>query len=254
MGRKRAMSSKVASQKKLSGHAAEHTFAQLIGGQVNKGSPQDKKDVIDAQHRAHSVKQGQYWQIFLYRRSRLETNTILRGIGGIADALIACLDAFPEARKDYLADKIKCKLALQEPMRNLCHIMQDAETLRAFYDKALFNGGEVNYLSVLQDDVWHIFPALFVVTYLANLEIANSRAITATQFSDQKVLIKDGTNLGEIEVRNDSDTHYREAKFRIDGHRLIPGLIKAAGELAEARFAKEVMVYEKAIRTFKVGK
>ena len=48
------------------------------------------------------------------------------------------------------------------------------------------------------------------------LSIDNSRARKAGQYSDQKVLLKYknkrgiSINLGKIELRNDSDTYYRE--------------------------------------------
>ena len=86
--RRRAMTSEQASLKKISGHVNEYDFAELIGGEVNLGAPTDKKDVIDRQHRSHSVKGGTWWQIFLYARSRLLHNTIFRGIGNLADFMI----------------------------------------------------------------------------------------------------------------------------------------------------------------------
>jgi len=54
-----------ASEVKVAGHRNERGFASLIGGQVNLGARADKKDVIDGQHRSHSVKAGTWWQIFL---------------------------------------------------------------------------------------------------------------------------------------------------------------------------------------------
>lgn len=228
MGKKRAMSSEVASRKKLQGHERERTFANLINGQVNKGRQTSKMDVVDLHHRRHSVKSGKFWQIFLYRRERLKTNSVFRGLK-LSILLVDCLDAFPENRKEYLADKHKSKIALQEPMRKLCGVLQDRDVLESFFDRALFNSGEVNYLSILHSDgTWHIFPKKLVLDFLLSCDIVNSKARNSNEYSDQKVLVKiDGRNLGEIELRNDSDIHYREVKFRINGGGfLLPTLIE----------------------------
>lgn len=250
--KKRAMSSEVASEKKIFGHRRESAFAALIGGEVNRGGQQDKKDVIDRQHRPHSVKSGDYWQIFLYRRSRLTSNTILQGIGDLAPLMAACLDAFPKDRETYVADKAKYKTALQGPMRGLLAEIKKDSIRRAFYQKALFNGEEVNYLSAYDGSVWHVFQAAEVVDYISGLEVANSVATSrAGSFAEQKVLIKaDGINMGEIEVRNDSKQHYREMKLRIIGVKFLPRLIKAYEPAKE--FKEGLLVYGQAQKTFKI--
>lgn len=251
MGKKRAMTSEAASLVKIGGHIAESDFATLIGGDVNKGNQQDKKDVIDKQHRTHSVKTGRYWQIFLYRQSRLETNTILKGIGNIASKMVACIDVFPESRDDYRRDRDIYKTRLQEPMKALCAELQNENHRRAFYDKAMFNGGEVNYLSAYSDSQWHIFPSKFVVDVLTSLEITTSKKIREGQYDAQKVLIKGKTNVGEIEIRTDSNQHYKEIKFRIDGHnKLLPLLIEKAGDDVSGQ--KEIRIYGTARKTFKL--
>ena len=49
-----------ASEVKTAGHRNEYDFAALIGGEVNLGSHIDKKDVIDGQHRSHSVRPARF--------------------------------------------------------------------------------------------------------------------------------------------------------------------------------------------------
>jgi len=225
--RRRAMTSEQASLKKISGHINEYDFAELISGEVNLGSPTDKKDVIDLQHRSHSVKGGTWWQIFLYARSRLLTNTIFRGLGNIADLMIQCIDAFPEDRNDYLADKQSAKIRLQEPMRLLKQEIEKPNIFPALLEKSLFNGGEVNYLSILPHTLpntlsiaekhFHVFSQRDVVDLLStHLEIQNSRARNRHQMDAQKVIFRfNNRNLGEIEIRTDSPTHYREIKWRV---------------------------------------
>ena len=249
---RRAMTSERASLKKIGGHLREHEFAALISGEVSADSGQEKKDVIDQQHKWHSVKGGTYWQIFLYRRSRLVSNTILQAIGGVSEALIACIDALPDDRAEYKRNPLPYKLAIQAPMLRLAETLNDDRVRAAFYEKALFNGGEVQYLSVIDfDEIWHVFPSRFVVNYLSNLVISNSKAFCAGQFDAQKVLIKDGVNIGEIELRTDSDQHYREAKFRINGKKLLASLVASANEHTKLDIGKGIMLYDRARRTFK---
>jgi len=220
MAKKRAMTTGQASRVKLAGHARERHFAELIGGEVNKGTQTDKKDVIDQQHRFHSVKGGTWWQIFLYGRARFESNTIFQNIGSIADLMIACIDAFPPGRSSYVGNKGKYKSALQGPMGRLAQEFGDVRVKKAFFMKSLFNGGEVNYLTVQPKDSneFFVFTNNDVVDCLSGfMEVGNSRARRAGEYDNQKVLFRiEGRNAGEIEIRTDSDTHYRQAKCRLN--------------------------------------
>jgi len=46
------------------------------------------------------------------------------------------------------------------------------------------------------------------------ISVENSKARQKGQIDDQKVVFKvDKRTIGEIEMRNDSDVHYREVKF-----------------------------------------
>ena len=42
-------------------------------------------------------------------------------------------------------------------MVQLAEKLKDKTRLRAFLNKSLFNGGEVNYLTVKQDGLFHVF-------------------------------------------------------------------------------------------------
>ena len=84
-------------------------------------------------------------------------------------------------------------------------------------NKSLFNGGEVNYLTVKHEESFHVFLNQDVIQVFGdNLEVCNSRAITRNQTPEQKVLFRyKGLNLGELEMRNDSEVHYREVRFNM---------------------------------------
>lgn len=228
---KRAMTSGKASQVKTRGHAKEREFAALIGGSVNKGNHHDKRDVIDQKHGTHSVKSGQWWQIFLYGRERIATNTIFGGLGNTAGILLDCIDAFPEDRDDFHGvNKDNAKQALRPHMTRLLSELQKPHMGPAFFDKALFDGGNAGYLSVYPGPAadpfgqkkFHIFHKDDVIQALMkDVSFANSRAIKAGDVPEQKVVLKSsiagraGRQIGEIEMRNDSKVHYREVKFRL---------------------------------------
>ena len=262
MAKRRAMSSAHASEVKTAGHRNEVDFATLIGGEVQQGSHTDKKDVIDRQHRSHSVKAGTWWQIFLYGRQRLRTDAIFQGLGRVADIMIDCLDAFPPNRANYLADKVSAKQKLQLEMRKLLAELQDPRIFRAFLDKALFDGGNAQYLSIFPGPAktqadskhFHIFHKDDVVDALAaDVTLQNSKARRAGQMDAQKVTFRSALlqrDIGEIEVRTDSDTHYREMKFRLNSELVIQILTKLISESSELN--PQLTTHGRALRSFKL--
>ncbi|OQX98141.1 MAG: hypothetical protein B6I24_06325 [Bacteroidetes bacterium 4572_128] len=65
--------------------------------------------------------------------------------------------------------------------------------LRTFLNKAMFNGGEVDYLTVKHNNLFHIFYCKDVINVFGdNLEICNSKARKGrtNETSEQKVLFK----------------------------------------------------------------
>lgn len=263
MPKKRAMSSEQASQVKRAGHQNENDFAALIGGRIHLGSHTDKKDVIDAQDRSHSVKAGTWWQVFLYSRGKLQANTMFQGLK-LADIMLACLDCYPENREDYLADKIAAKRKLQEHMRNLLDELSKPRTFPAFLEKALFGGGNAEYLSIFpgparknkKEKTFHIFQKDDVVRALSShITLRNSKARNATQMDDQKVIFWSRLhckNMGEIEDRRDSPQHYREMKCRFKGEIVFEILSRTIG--AASHKSEQVIAYGKAARTFSIRK
>lgn len=251
----RAMSTKAARRVKLAGHQAEREFAVLIGGQIYPGSR--KKDVIDAQGNIHSVKSGhKKWQIFLYRKKRFEESVGFLG----ARLFVDCIDSFPEIRKDYLSDKTKYKLKLQRKMRSLKNFLASANPIflhsnkLIFLQEAVFHSGEVDYLAIKEGDLFHIFDAGEVIkTINASTVVANSKAVQKDQMDDQKVIFRffdRDITIGEIEMRNDSEVHYREVKFWMDREKtlnLLKDKIKSAKKKTE-----RIITYGKATNRFKL--
>jgi len=248
----RASSSEDARAYRQRGHDDALDFALSIGLDSDYNNDlQAKKDVIDLSGDAHSVKSGKKkWQVFLYGVNRFRNDAAFGAMNGIGDLLIECIESFPETFRVYQSNKMVFKQKLRVPMRKLAERLQDKRRLKAFINKALFNGGEVNYLTIKHEEVFHVFLNKDVIRVFAeNLEVSNSRAITISQVPEQKVLFRyEGLNLGELEMRNDSETHYREIRFNMlkpKVLRLLFGKIELTKKLS-----KKVFVYGDAKNKF----
>lgn len=259
---KRAMTSSQAREVKVQGHVNERQFAALIGGHVNKGSHTDKKDVLDQNDGTHSVKAGEWWQIFLYGRDRIATNTMFQALGDTGEILLECIDSFPENYDDYLANKDAAKQAVRPHMKNLLAELQKPKIGRAFFEKALFDGGNADYLSVypypgrardlLEKKSFHIFHKDDVVQALmGDISFANSQARRKGQVSEQKVVLKSsllGRQIGEIEIRTDRKDHYRRVKFRLNSEAMTQILKDSLPPAAKP--SGKIYTYGKAVQPF----
>ena len=252
MRRRRALSSEDARRIRQRGHDDAKQFAQSIGLSSDyQNDIRAKKDVIDPSGDAHSVKSGEKkWQIFLYGLGRFWADDTFGAMNGIGDALAACINAFPSDFRAYQRNKAAAKERLRRPMRKLAELLQDKRILRAFLNKSLFNAGEVNYLSVKHEGVFHVFLNQDVIQVFSdNLEVCNSRARTAGQTPEQKVLFRyNGLNLGELEMRNDSEVHYRQVRFNMIKPKAMELLFSQIPMTNE--FNDQVSVYGNASKSF----
>ena len=250
MGKKRAMSSAQASYVKRKGHADAREFAELLGlGKEYNYDLTAKKDVIDSEGHSYSVKSGQKkWQIFLYGRHRFQEDYTFRGMNGLGDLFLKCIDSFPEKREEYLKNKSLYKNLLKENMRELCRKLREKRVLAAFIDKSMFNSGEVDFLVIKYQDKFHIFSGKEVVKVLSeNFEVENSKARAKNQMDDQKVVFKlQGKTCGEIEMRNDSERHYRQIKFWL-GKNMTFDLLKTKIRQFE-KYNEKIIIYGEAIK------
>ena len=199
------------------GHDAAERFAECLGIDTYQRDQHAKKDVVDPAGDTHSVKSGQIkWQIFLYRRSRFESDYGFQALNGIGVLLMQCIDAFPLARADYEQDKLTAKERLRIPMMEIKNRLQNKNLLKAFLKKAIFNGEEVNYLTIYDDGIFHVYWNADVVEVMGdNFTVENSGSLSGNP-DCQKVLFKyNGKNVGELEMRNDSEQHYREIRFNM---------------------------------------
>ncbi|MDR1912192.1 MAG: hypothetical protein LBQ52_07610 [Helicobacteraceae bacterium] len=258
---KRAMSSEQARNVRAAGHADAKLFAKIIGLPNDYNNDlKAKKDVIDHNGDAHSVKSGkEWWQIFLYSRSRIESDYAFKAMNGIGQLIIECLDIFTQERSDYLKDKEVYKRRLEKPMIEIREKLGDKKRLEAFLAKAFFNGNEVQFLTVKESNCYHVFYYKDVINILsAKLNITNSKALCKGQFNNQKVLFQlNGVNAGELELRNDSDIHYREIKLRLNKHKIFNVLRENITDrdnpavINRANIDNRVVRYAQAIKKFK---
>src|SRR3990167_11351078 len=155
----RASSSDQARQYRQQGYDDALEFALSIGLKEDyKNDPQAKKDVIDPSGDAHSVKGGEKkWQGFLYGLGRFKSDHAFIVMNGIGDLLAECINVFPPTYAEYQRDKIAAKERLRVPMVKLAEKLKERPRLKAFLNKSLFNGGEVNYLTVKHGGIFHVF-------------------------------------------------------------------------------------------------
>ena len=235
------------------GHEDAQKFAEEIG--LTEDYSNDltaKKDVIDKSGDAHSVKSGEKkWQIFLYSRTRFETDDGFQALNGVGSLLIHCIDAFPPRYKDYETNKQESKNRLRNPMRDLKDRFQRKALLRAFLMKSIFNGGEVNYLTIYRDNVFHVYKNTDIVGAMADcFTVENSAARKKGDAPEQKVLFKyKGKNVGELEMRMvPKQKRYCKVLFNMN---IAPALnLLDDQNFPVDKYSDTVFVYGKAIKTF----
>jgi len=249
MGKKKAMTSAKASYVKRKGHQDAREFGECLGiGKEFKRDLRAKKDVIDLEGYSYSVKSGEKkWQMFLYGKTRFEEDYTFKGMNGIGNLFLECIESFPTKREDYLKNKEVYKRNLQEPMRKLCEKLREKRLLEAFIDKSIFNSGEVNFLVIKEGEIFHVFWNREVVEVLSNnYTVENSKARQKGQVDDQKVVFKvEGKTHGEIEMRNDSENHYREIKFWLSKEPTLSLLKNNVKKVKD--FSKRIKLYGMAI-------
>lgn len=190
------------------------------------------------------------WQVFLFSRTRFVTDDGFQALNGVGPLLVHCVDAFPPRFSDYMDNKEAAKERLKTPMRELKDRLQRKALLRAFLRKSIFNGSEVQYLTVFRDPVFYVYWCDDVIQIMGeNFEVTNSSARSETQFDDQKVLFRvDGKNVGELEMRTSSRDHYGEVLFNMNRKPCLSLLDSA--NLPTNDWSAEIRLCGQAINTF----
>lgn len=282
INRRRAPDSDISRQKKLGGHKNESVYAALIGGSTIGGT--GKGDVKDRSGLLHSVKSGKKWQVFLYRYDRIEKSKYLSVLKSCLDAFTTDYDRYVSDRtkciemKEFLVEEegreavsrmpndfvkrklgpneyVNAKERLAEATLGVCRKLLDKDFLTQFLAEALFNGPEVTYLAVKDGACFRVFSRTDVLRLLADeLSPANSRAGHVPEdynVDGQKVLLRyskgdKAKNLVEIEIRNDSEQHYREVRFNMYSKDFLALLLGENAALESVKFRDGVILYGKA--------
>ncbi|MFH1193751.1 MAG: hypothetical protein V1661_02025 [bacterium] len=255
--KKKAMTSEQARTVRQAGHDDAKQFAHLIGLSSDyQNDPQAKKDVIDLVGDPHSVKSGmKKWQIFLYSPSRFEKDTIFKRLNGLGQLLLNCLNVFPNIFKEYEQNKSYYKNLLKGPMQVLKERLQDKETLKAFFEKSFFNAGEVIYLTIKHNNAFYVFHSDDVIKILTeNIVVDNSIGEQKVVFKIKNINLKTSSRfpmitIGEIEMRNDSNVHFKEIKFWMGKDKTLELLRNSI--LLTKEVKQNLFLYGRALKTFK---
>ena len=256
INRRRAPSSETSREKKLSGHKVEKIVADLIGGELIKGTK--KGDFIDTNKNVYSIKSGKKWQILLYSYDRICKSKHL-------NILKSCLDSFPNDFYSYVEDRISCisfkenyqknygnekakllsnqtvkstlgnnsyvesKKKLSDATPTVVNILNQKENLRNFLNEAIFNNDEVSFL-IIQDSNYkkdkclHVFSKKTVLNTLCReifgtISKAGKVAIDYN-VSGQKVLFQykknDGKPKNIIEIEVRNDSVSKYRSIRFN--------------------------------------
>jgi hypothetical protein len=195
------------------------------------------------------------WQIFLYAYDRIKNDKDFHQIKDLGINLVNSLDSFPNKYEIYEQDKKKClslineyininnikssikdisliskiidekntyflsKLKLMNSNKNLLKALEDNNTLRFFLDKSIFNLREVDRISIKMNNKFLVFDKSDVLDIFSeNLSIklsSSGNRKTDLNIDGQKIIMFHKSNIVELEVRNDSDKHFRQLRFNM---------------------------------------
>jgi hypothetical protein len=195
------------------------------------------------------------WQIFLYAYDRIKNDKDFHQIKDLGINLVNSLDSFPNKYVIYEQDKKKClslineyikinnakssikdisliskiidennsyfssKLKLMNSNKELLKTLENNDTLRFFLDKSIFNLREVDRISIKMNNKFLVFDKSDVLDILSeNLSIklsSSGNRKTDLNIDGQKIIMFHKSNIVELEVRNDSDKHFRQLRFNM---------------------------------------
>jgi len=161
----------------------------------------------------------------------------------------------------YIASKEK----LAKSTSLVCAALEDKMFLREFLMEALFNNKEVNFLAI-RDDTYLCDKKFKIFEREEVLEILSNKLLPALSAAgnvpedynvpQQKTLLRylqeNGTpkNIVEIEIRNDSETHYRQVRFNMYSKDTLYLLLTHLASKPVKTINKSVLVYGEAIHQF----
>lgn len=160
---------------------------------------------------------------------------------------------------------IEAKLRLALETVKIKNILSDVNTRKKFLDEAIFNEEEVNFLSIkdeilLSDKKFKVFSKGDVLSILSGSifpEVSQAGRVSEDfNVSGQKTLfcyMNNGKpkNIVEIEIRNDSQTHYRQVRFNMYSKDTLKLLYKGTQDLEFKDLHQKVRYFGKAVSLLK---
>ena len=167
---------------------------------------------------------------------------------------------------------IKSKNLLAQATTDVFKALQNKNFLRNFLAEAIFNNKEVSFLAIKdstykKDELFKVFSRDDILDILTiELSPALSKAGKVAEdynVAGQKTLLcykkknintnkVTDKNIVEIEIRNDSDIHYRQVRFNMYSRDVLFLLLNRPQPLAVKKLSNGVMVFGKAIETLGV--
>ena len=167
---------------------------------------------------------------------------------------------------------IKSKEQLSSATLGISTALQNKKILRNFLGEALFNNQEVLFLAIKdttykKDDLFKVFWREDILDILA-VELSPATSLAGRVSVDynvagQKTLLRykrinpktkkiSEKNIVEIEIRNDSDVHYRQVRFNMLSKDVLSLLLNKTKSLDVKEMCKGVKVYGGAIKILKL--
>lgn len=141
--------------------------------------------------------------------------------------------------------------------------LKNKSFLQEFLDEALFNNKEVSYLAIkdttyLNDDSYKVFARKDVLNILSSaLFPATSKAGNVPEdynVSGQKTLLQyhltngELKNIVEIEIRNDSESHYRQVRFNMYSRDVLTLLLNKLHKNSKPIPGKKILYYGESVK------
>ena len=144
--------------------------------------------------------------------------------------------------------------------------LKNKDTLRAFLNEAIFNTNEVTFLAIkdttyLNDNLFKVFAREDVLNILCSHlfpEVSKSGIVPEDfNVAAQKTLLcylkkSRVKNIVEIEIRNDSEIHYRQVRFNMYSKDVLSLLMDSNNKLMVKKINDGVLVYGKAIELLRL--
>lgn len=155
---------------------------------------------------------------------------------------------------------MESKDRLEKATASVCTELKDKDRLRDFLGEALFNNAEVSFLAIedstyKKDGLFKVFTKEDVLDILSDRLFPDvstaGRVPIDYNVAGQKTLLcykkPNGVqkNIVEIEIRNDSDVHYREVRFNMYSKDTLYLLSHLTGK----SLCKQVVAYGRAMET-----